>query len=97
MTLRNVNSPYSFRFDGGMDETEFKQSLEKIATEVNKEYGDQGSCILGYEMYVQGRRLCNQPWQGSVSCGAFYDRAVDYLTGLGVSESDIVVEYGRMD
>jgi hypothetical protein len=97
MILRNVNSPYSFRFDGGIDETEFKQSLEKIATEVNEEYGDSGSCILGYEMYVQGSRLCNQPWQGSVSCEIFYNRATDYLVSLGIKKSDMFVEYGRMD
>tara|TARA_B100001059_G_C17838421_1_gene590024 strand:- start:8032 stop:8325 length:294 start_codon:yes stop_codon:yes gene_type:complete len=97
MILRNINTPYRFRFEGGISEEEFKNTLEKIATEVNEEYGDSGSCVLGFEMIVEGSRLCSQPWQGSVSCGAFYNKAGDYLVSLGIHQGDIHIEYGRMD
>jgi hypothetical protein len=97
MLVRNLKEPYSTRFDKDFSLGKFYYKMEWIAREVQEEYGDQGSCVLGYEMYVQGMKLCNQPWQGSVTCQIFYERVADYLVSLGIKKSDMFVEYGRMD
>ena len=68
-----------------------------IRLQVNKEYGDKGTCVMGYNMYVNGRQLFRQPWQGSLSCEIFYDRVTDYLVEQGFNLSDITFDYGRID
>ncbi len=71
--------------------------IHKIKDDVWSEIGDQGSCVLGYEMYVDGERLMYQPWQGSVSCDHFYDRVKEYLLDQGIHRNKIQIRYGNLD
>jgi len=73
------------------------QHFDKIKEQVNQEYGDKGSCVLGYKMYINGIQYFSQPWQGSLSCEVFYDRVTDYLVDEGFNLSDITFDYGRLD
>ncbi len=64
---------------------------------VDQNYGDKGTCVLGYRMYVNGKLLCPQPWQGSLSCERFYKLAKNYLIDEGIDPSNITIDYGRID
>ena len=75
----------------------WEDEINNIFKNVNDEYGDSGSCVLGYEMFLNGHKFCNQPWQGSVSCDVFYGKVKKYLISQGVSPEDIRIDYGRMD
>ncbi len=71
--------------------------INKLIRLVDQQMGDTGSCVLGYKMYVNGKLLCPQPWQGSLSCGRFYELAKNYLISEGIDPSNITINYGRMD
>jgi hypothetical protein len=75
----------------------WEDKINKIFKNVNDTHGDSGSCVLGYEILLNGVKLCNQPWQGSVSCDIFYSKVKDYLIEQGVRPEDISINYGRMD
>lgn len=76
---------------------EQRKKINELKDKVSREIGDVGSCVLGYKMYVNGHLLCPQPWQGSLSCGRFYDLSKEYLISEGIDPSNIHIDYGRMD
>ncbi len=80
-----------------MINSEQLNQILKIRSQVETEYGDKGSCVLGYRMYINGKQWFTQPWQGSISCEVFYDRVADYLVEQGFNLEDITFDYGRLD
>jgi hypothetical protein len=71
--------------------------INKLIRFVDQQMGDKGSCVLGYKMYINGELLCPQPWQGSLSCGRFYELAKEFLISEGIDPSTIHIDYGRID
>ena len=72
--------------------------LEKVYRESVKRHSDTGSCVMGYNLKVNGKKVVPQPYQGSSGCYNVYQDVSEYMkTELGVHESDITIDMGRMD
>ena len=77
--------------------------VAKISNDINKEYGDAGSCVLGYKLKVRDIYTIKQCWQGSISNDVFFKRVQEYLLtqvdqyNQPFTQNDFSVDYGRMD
>jgi hypothetical protein len=80
-----------------MNLLELKIKAEKMSREIRTEYGDHGSCILGYKLLVDGVQFISQPAQGSSTCEVVYSAVKKMLLENGVSQDRISIDYGRMD
>ena len=76
---------------------EQRERIDQIKQKVWRKVGDVGSCVLGYEMYVNGIKLMPQPFMGSITNDHFYDEVKEYLLDEGISNNQIDIDYGRMD
>ncbi len=72
-------------------------TLETLSRALARKYGDEGSCILGYKLKVDGEQIVSQPAQGSSTCEYVYGIIKAVLKESGVSEDRITTDYGRMD
>ncbi len=77
--------------------------VSKISREVDKEYGDTGSCVMGYKLKIRDVYVIDQVWQGSIPNDIFYKRVKEYLLtetdayNQPFTENDFTTVYGRMD
>lgn len=74
-----------------------KEKAEAISKEIRESYGDRGTCILGYEMFLDGVKVVSQPAQGCLTCGRVYGAIEEMLLENGIDESDIKINYGVID
>lgn len=70
---------------------------EAISKEIRTEMGDRGSCVMGYEIFVDGKRLIRQPAQGSSTCYHVYEAVKQMLLENGVDKGRIKINDGVMD
>ena len=77
--------------------TELQNKLKSISSEVTRAYGDHGSCVMGYELKLDGKRVVSQPAQGSSTCGFVYAILRGIMIANGIDESRISTDYGRME
>jgi hypothetical protein len=76
---------------------ELKIKAEQLSRQITSEYGDVGSCVLGYKLKVDGVQFISQPAQGSCTCEKVYGAVKDMLIESGVDSSRISIDYGYMD
>lgn len=84
-----------------MERVQKEENLRVIARQISRkvvtEYGDRGSCILGYVLKLDGRQFIPQPAQGSCTCDLVYEEVREMLIAEGVCSSRVSIDYGRMD
>jgi rhamnogalacturonyl hydrolase YesR len=80
-----------------MTEAELKGKLENISRDVTRAYGDHGSCVLGYELLLDGEAVVSQPAQGSSTCGFVYAILQGIMRANGIDDSRVTTNYGVMD
>tara|TARA_R110000772_G_scaffold47429_5_gene108430 strand:+ start:707 stop:949 length:243 start_codon:yes stop_codon:yes gene_type:complete len=80
-----------------MNRTELEEKAEAISKEVRTRVGDNGSCIMGYKLKLDGSPIVKQPSQGSSTCEAVYSEVKKMLIENGVDSERISIDYGRMD
>lgn len=77
--------------------TEFTTDLGTLSKVLAREYGDKGSCLLNYNLKVDGKQIVPQPAQGSATCDYVYGVIKTILIESGIDESRISTDYGSMD
>jgi len=80
-----------------MNRAELQKKAEAISKEVREDAGDMGSCVMGYELKLDGVKLISQPAQGSSTCEKVYSAVTEMLLEEGVTQDRIKINYGRMD
>ena len=73
------------------------QNLQDIANTISKAYGDRGSCVMGYELKLDGNPVVFQPAQGSSTCAYVYKILTAIMIADGINASCITTDYGVMD
>jgi len=74
-----------------------REELEFIYEESVARHSDLGSSVIGYNLLLFGEQIVPQPFQGSSGCYNVYKDVKEFLIGSGYDESDITIQYGRMD
>jgi hypothetical protein len=78
-------------------EENLRVRAREISRKVNREYGDHGSCVMGYVLKLDGKKFIPQPAQGSCTCDLVYEKVKEMLIAEGICTSRISTDYGRMD
>ena len=74
-----------------------KTKAQEISANLLASMGDQGSCVMSYEIHVDGKKFIDQPAQGSLTCQKVYEDVTWALIGGGVALSRIRIYEGNMD
>lgn len=72
-------------------------NLQEVSRQLTAKYGDKGSCVMGYELKLDGVRVVSQPAQGSSTCEYVYGVLTAIMIASGIDAKRITVSYGRMD
>jgi hypothetical protein len=80
-----------------MLEAKLKMNLLNISSLIARTYGDHGSCVMGYNLLLDGKPVVPQPAQGSSTCEFVYSTLTRIMKANGVDESRITINYGVMD
>jgi hypothetical protein len=80
-----------------MTEAKLIMELVNISSLVTRSYGDHGSCIMGYNLLLDGKNVVPQPAQGSSTCGFVYAILKGIMIANGIDESRITIDHGVMD
>jgi len=72
-------------------------NLQEVSRQLTAKYGDKGSCVMGYELKLDGLRIVPQPAQGSSTCDYVYGVLKAIMIASGIDANRITVDYGRMD
>jgi len=80
-----------------MTEAKLIMDLVNISSQVARAYGDHGSCVMGYNLLLDGKNVVSQPAQGSSTCGFVYAILEGIMKANGISEDRITTNYGVMD
>lgn len=75
----------------------YNSEIEKVYNESVSRNSDQGSCVMGYNLLMNGTQVVPQPFQGSSGCYNVYQDVKECLLNLGYAEHTISIEYGVMD
>jgi len=73
------------------------QNLQEIANMITRNYGDKGSCVMGYNLNLDGKPVVSQPAQGSSTCAYVYKILNAIMIADGIDASRITTDYGVMD
>jgi hypothetical protein len=74
-----------------------KLNLQAVSRAVSNKYGDRGSCVMGYNLLLDGERVVLQPAQGSSTCDFVYGVLTNIMVDAGIDKSRITRDYGVMD
>jgi hypothetical protein len=80
-----------------MTEAKLKMELVNISSQVTRAYGDHGSCVMGYNLLLDGVAVVSQPAQGSSTCGFVYAILQGIMRANGIDDSRVTTNYGVMD
>jgi hypothetical protein len=80
-----------------MNRNELQIKAEEISKKIRVGMGDRGSCVMGYDFYLDDKQLIRQPAQGSSTCYRVYEDVREMLLSNGVDDSRIRIDYGVMD
>jgi hypothetical protein len=72
-------------------------NLQAISRAITKQYGDKGSCIMGFNLLLDGQQVVLQPAQGSSTCEFVYGVLKNIMVDAGIDKSRITIDYGVMD
>tara|TARA_R110000796_G_scaffold1673_8_gene6994 strand:- start:1013 stop:1246 length:234 start_codon:yes stop_codon:yes gene_type:complete len=72
-------------------------NLQDVSNQLTKNYGDKGSCVLGYELKLDGIQVVSQPAQGSSTCDYVYCVLKAIMIASGIDADRITIAYGSMD
>lgn len=76
----------------------YNSEIERVYNESVKRNSDQGTCVMGYKLLMNGIQVVPQPFQGSSGCYNVYEDVKNFLVEeLGYGEHTISVDYGVMD
>ena len=80
-----------------MTEAKLIMDLVNISSQVARAYGDHGSCVMGYNLLLDGKNVVSQPAQGSSTCSFVYAILEGIMRANGIDDSRVTTNYGRMD
>lgn len=80
-----------------MDLTDLRERAEEISEKIKGDMGDMGSCVLGFNLRVDGEVFIPQPVQGSSTCSVIYIAIEDMLIENGIDKERITIDHGVMD
>jgi hypothetical protein len=76
----------------------YREDIEKVYRESVSRNSDQGTCVMGYTLRMNGIQVVPQPFQGSSGCYNVYEDVKRFMIDeLGYGEHTISVDYGVMD
>ena len=76
----------------------YNSEIERVYRESVSRNSDEGSCVLGYKLKMNGQQVVPQPFQGSCGCYNVYEDVKNFMINeLGYDEHTISIDYGVMD
>jgi len=74
-----------------------KLNLQGVARAVSTAFGDRGTCVMGYDLLLDGERVVLQPAQGNTTCDLVYNTLINIMVDNGIARNRITRDYGVMD